>query len=413
MLQDEITLVHPDPPKPRYVRLSVDGTRFDRASWAGSGKPRHSGKTYASESNARVALERESARRMQEGFVLLREPDEVATGEIVMQCAVPNRYASDAFDLHPDGHTLAVGTVLHQGYGAEIHLIDVWTGQRRLIHTEPATSEQSFIHTVLFDGDGQGLVFTVDGETRHLDLDTGASRVIASYQQHRSTRFNPFRVQPSWDRARKRLLAFDAEDVVRVLDAAGNPLLEVPTQGRPECQAGALSRSGRLLVLGYQQLETEIWQVDTGEKLWSGRFPFAFDRSASGLGLDNIGFDPTERFVVADAGYAEGPGAMSVESGVLAWAIHDPYRTDRWGTCYSWTYSPDGTLLAIGKRGGIELRNAATQELLPGQLPPSATGDTRRVVFSADGQFIAAGGNTGRLSVHVVRNPYAPGPAAR
>jgi len=345
---------------------------------------------------------------MQEGFVLLRDPDNAAPGEIVMQCAVPNRSASDFFDLHPDGHTLVVGTMLHEAYGAEIHLIDIRTGRQRLVHAEPVTSEQTFIHAVLFDANGSGIVYAVNGETRHLDLDTGASTVVASYRQFTTARFNPFRIRPAWDQARNRLLVFDAEDVVRVLDAAGNPLLEVSTRDRPECQAGALSRSGRLLVLGFESLETEVWDVDTGELSTTYRFPLPFDRSSSGLGLRAVGFDPTERFVVADGGFAEGPGAMSLESGALAWAIRDPHRTDRWGTCHSWNYSPDGHLLAVGGRGKVELRDAGTQELVPGQLPPSATGHTRRVVFSADGRLIAAGGSTGRLSIHV-----APQPAAR
>lgn len=57
--QDEITLVYPEPPKPRYVRLAVDGLTFERASWTGIGRPRRGGRTYASESGARLAAERE------------------------------------------------------------------------------------------------------------------------------------------------------------------------------------------------------------------------------------------------------------------------------------------------------------------------------------------------------------------
>ncbi|MBB4957673.1 WD40 repeat domain-containing protein [Micromonospora polyrhachis] len=405
MRQDEITLVHPEPPKPRYVRLAVDGPRFERTSWAGNGKARHGGKTYASESAARLATERETIKRMQEGFVLLRGPDDVTPGGIVMQCAVPNRGASDFFDLHPDGHTLAVGTMLHQGYGAEIHLIDIRTGRRQPVHAEPVTNEQTFIHAVLFDADGRGIVYAVNGETRYLDLDTGASTVIASYRQFTTARFNPFRLRPAWDQARNRLLVFHTDDVVRVLDAAGNHLLEVPTRDRPECQAGALSRSGRLLALSYELLETEIWDVDTGELLATHPFPVPFDRSASGLGLRTVGFDPTELLVVAEGGYAEGPAAMSVESGELEWAIHDPYRTDRWGTCHSWSYSPDGRLLAVGGHGRVELRDADTRELAPDQLSPSSTGHTRRVVFSTDGKLIVAGGGTGRISVHLAGQP--------
>ncbi|MHA5054778.1 WD40 repeat domain-containing protein [Streptomyces sp. SD15] len=397
---DEITLVHPGFPKPKNVRLWVDGGWLRRESRTGTaGTPRQSSKDHGSPEEARYALAKEGRKRMHDGFVLLRDPAEVAFGEPVLVCAAPNRCSSQALDLHPEGHTVVVGTTLKEAYGAEIHLIDVRTGIRQLVHTEPPGAKQTFLHTVRFDADGRGVVYALNGQTRHLDLDTGTSRTLASYEQYQTANFNPFCVQPSWDRARRRLLVFDTGNRVRVLDDAGESLLDLDVARRPTCRAGALSPSGRLLVLAFDMHDIEVWDVDSGRQVHRHRFPFPFDRSAAGCGVDSLGFDPTERYLIANGGYAEGPCSMALDTGKLEWTVPDPYRTDRWGTCYGWDFSPDGSQLAIGDRGMACLRDAATGAKAPVQPPFTGTGRTYRVVFSDAGDLLACGGDSGSIVV--------------
>ncbi|MFE7620820.1 WD40 repeat domain-containing protein [Streptomyces sp. NPDC057496] len=412
---DEITLVHHGFPKPKYARLWVDGDSLRRESRSGeSGKPRYSAKDCGSPTEAGYALAKETRKRLHDGFVMLRDPAEAAVGEPVLVAAAPNHCSSRALDVHPDGHTLVVGTMLKGAYGAEIHLVDVATGVRRPVHTEPAGERQTFVHTVRFDAAGQGVVHALNGETRHLDLTTGTSRTLASYEQWRTSDFNPFCVQPSWDRARARLLVFDAGNRVRVLDTAGTPLLDLDVARRPECRAGALSPSGRLLALafGTGPAHVEVWDVDTGRQVQRHGFPFPYldpeRRAAAGCGgVEVLGFDPTERLLIANGGFVEGPFAMELDTGALAWAVPDPYRctlpeqyrADRWGTCYAWTFSPDGTRLAAGGRGKVALHDPATGTALLDPELHTGTGRTYRVVHSDAGDLLVCGGDNGRIVV--------------
>ncbi|MFG2167843.1 WD40 repeat domain-containing protein [Micromonospora chersina] len=405
MPTDEVLLTHPDPSAPRHLHLAVDGARLLRRSWRGNAKERHSSRDLPNPQAARDALAREAAARMREGFVFVRGSAGTPPGEPVLRCAPPNSGGDQTFDLHPQGHTLAVASLHRGAYGADLHLIDVTTGQRRLVHTETPGSgpaRQTFIHTVLFDADGTGLVYALNGETRHLDLTTGATRILAAYEQFSTARFNPFCARPAQDATRQRLLLFDADDRVRVrTTSTADDVLVLHVADQPECRAGALSPSGRLLALTYgvHDAIVQLWHVDTGRLLHSTRFPFPFANTTGRTGIRHLGFDPTERLVLATGGFAEGPFALPIEGDTLAWAVADPYRTDRYGTCFSWQYSPGGDLLAIGGRLGATL-HLPTGEPSPVTLAPSHTGRTQRVVFSADGTLLACGGDTGQLSVH-------------
>ncbi|GIG06195.1 WD40 repeat domain-containing protein [Catellatospora coxensis] len=407
MSTDQLLLTHPDPPTPRHLRLEVDGARLRRCTWRGSGKERCSSRDFPNHEAARDALAREAAARMREGFAYVRDAAGTPPGEPVLRCAPPNRYGPQTFDLHPQGHTLAVASLRRDAYGADLHLVEVATGRRRLVHTEAPGSGptgQTFIHAVLFDADGTGLVYALNGETRHLDLATGTTRVLAHYEHLGNARFNHFCTRPAQDATRRRLLLFDAGDQVRVRDTGtGEDVLVVPVADRPECRAGALSPSGRLLALafGVDDSIVQVWHVETGQLLHSTPFPFPFSGTTGRTGIRDLGFDPGERFLVAAGGFAEGPFALPVGGDTLAWAVPDPYRTDRYGTCFGWQYSPSGDLLAIGGRLGatLHLPDGAPS---PVPLALSHTGRTHRVVFSADGTLLACGGDSGRLSVHRV-----------
>lgn len=404
---DELLLTHPDSPAPRHLHLAVDGARLLRRSWRGDAKARHSGRDFPNPQAARDALAREAAARMREGFVFVRDSAGTPPGEPVLRCAPPNRDGPQTFDLHPHGHTLAVASLDRDAYGADLHLVDVMTGRRRLVHTETPGSgpaRQTFIHTVLFDADGTGLVYALNGETRHLDLSTGTTRVLARYEQFSTARFNPSCARPAQDATRQRLLLFDADDRVRVsTTSTGDDVLVLHTADQSECRTGALSPSGQLLALTYgvHDSTVQLWHVDTGRLLHSTRFPFPFTSTTGRTGISHLGFDPTERFLLATGGFAEGPFALPIDGDTLAWAVPDPYRTDRYGTCFSWQYSPHGDLLAIGGRLGATL-HLPTGQAASVTLAPSYTGRTHRVVFSADGTLLACGGDTGQLSVHYV-----------
>jgi hypothetical protein len=122
-------------------------------------------------------------------------------------------------------------------------------------------------------------VSTLNNGTGRLDVVTGASRVIASTAHRKTSRFNHHSVHPSQDASRRRLLVFDADTTVRVLDADGATVLELPLAGYPECRSGALSPSGRLLALAFGAT-VDVWEVDTGRKYSARRCPCSRRRSS-------------------------------------------------------------------------------------------------------------------------------------
>lgn len=416
----DTTLTFPDPARPKFYRIRLDGKRLIRTAWTPGRKPRETVKEL--DGVHTHAFERCRDQKMREGFCRVADISGAARGDTVLEFLVPNRCSADAFDLSPDGRTLVVGTMLADAYGAEIHTVDIATGHRRLLHVEPPVTHpervgkgQTFVHTVFFDADGERIIYALNGETLLLDPASGQRRALAGYEQFRSSSFNPFCVKPMWDVARHRLLVFDARDMVRVLDTAGSPLLEVcTTDSTTECRAGALSPSGRLLALYrpsrgvvYSHAdalhdktnEIEVWDIATGRR--TARIP-APVTLAGARTLHRIGFDPTERLIVTNPNPAQGPCALSIDTGEGVWCFPDAHLTDRWATCYSWEYSSDGTTLAIGRRGATEIVDAATRVADPAfayRPETGVTGRTYRVRISADNTLVASGGDCGRIVV--------------
>lgn len=417
-------LVRHDTPMAKHCELTLEGSRLTRATWTGEGKPRVTVREVPGlEGDAYNVYLGEVRKKMREGFAFIRAAESATLGDLLLECVAPNRSASRAFDLRPDGAELAVGTVLKDGYGAEIHLIDVATGVRRLVHTEEAEESdgrrrQTIVHAVLYDATGTALIYSLNEETRRLDLRTGETRVLAEYRQWKTSHFNPYCVRPAWDAARRRLVVFDSGDMVRVLDARGERLFELCTTSKTtECRAAALSASGRLLALYRPSRgiipkhadalhdttnEIEVWDVDEGTL--RTRVPVPAPLHADGL--DEIGFDPTETVIVTNPQPVQGPCGISTETGEIVWAFAHAHRTDRWDVCFGWAYSPDGSLLAIGRRDrgkGVDLRDAATR----GSLPLERVEGHRvyRLAFSADGTLLAAGGDTDLLTVRKVADP--------
>ncbi|WP_433466975.1 hypothetical protein [Spirillospora sp. CA-128828] len=113
--------------------------------------------------------------------------------------------------------------------------------------------------------------------------------------------------------------------------------------------------------------------------------------------LHEIGFDPTESLVVTNPDPVQGPCALSIDTGEVAWHFPDAYRADRWDTCFTWTYAPSGGPLAIGRRfdGAVDLRDPATREPWPVDLERPERHRVQRIAFSRDGRLMAAGGGSG------------------
>ncbi|MES4906619.1 MULTISPECIES: WD40 repeat domain-containing protein [unclassified Streptomyces] len=394
-----------DPAKVKFYRIAVEGSRLIRSAWTEGRRPRETVTECAGEHEAEREFEELRGKKLREGFACVADAVQAARGAVVLDVKVPNRCSAEAFDLSPDGRTLAVGTMLKGAYGAEIHLIDVTTGHRRLIHAEPVGERQTFVHAVHFDAGGEHIVYALNEETRLFHPTSGQTRILARYREFQDADFNPFRVRPSWDAARRRLLLFDTGDRVRILDRGWNDVFATSAQ-RPStrCWAGALSPSGKLMALCFTKgsrykeddpevTEVEIWDIDRDAVVC--RIPM--DRKPHA-----IGFDPADTQLVANPESAQGPCAYSLETGERIWHFPHSFRTDRWATCHGWAYSPDGSTLAIGRRGDTDVVDAVTRHSDPAFTRRPAdlgTGRTYTVRFSADGTLVASGGDTGRVIV--------------
>lgn len=401
MAQEEITLVLPDSAGPKYRMFGVFDTTFVRSARSGDGAARETRKDFADPAAAVIALRREVGKAMRAGFVRLGGVED----PVVLEFMPPGKTSSRAMDLHPDGRTVLIA------YDGAIRLVDVATGVRRTVHAVPAAERLTGIDTALFDATGSAVVYTVGGSTRRLDLGTLHEEPLADYRQFENALFNPHTVQPAWDAARRRLVVFDADDRVRVLDTAGAPVCEVSTRSpTTECRGAALSPSGRLLavwrvsrglVYGHRDAsadptnEVEVWDVDAGRPV--ARVPLEWE-------IGDLGFDPSETLLLVNRGRVHGPFAISIDTGEPAWHLADPHHPNGWATCYAWAYSPDGRRIAVGghRTSALRVYDADLRERDAVALPGHDEQRVRRLAFSADGTLLATGGDFGRVFVRQV-----------
>lgn len=400
----------------KFYRITADGPRVTRSAWTEGRSPRRTVAEFPDGYQAQREFEEIRQKKLREGFACVADAAGAARGAVVLDIQVPNRCSAAAFDMSPDGRTIVVGTMLKDAYGAEIHLIDVGSGHRELVHAEPPEARpeplgrgQTFLHAALFDAGGKRVIYALNGETRLFDPASGQTDVLARYRQYEDAAHNPFLLRPAWDATRQRLMVFDAGDRVRILDAEWNEVFTTSTR-RPsrQCWTGALSPSGKLMALCFTEeprhardrgthdravAEVEIWDIDQRQvrtRIPMGRTPHT------------AGFDPADTLLVVNPEFVEGPCAFSLATGRLAWHFPDPVRTDRWATCYHWAYSPDGATLAIGRRGDTDVVDAATRRGDPAfrrRPGDRGTGRTNTVRISSDGTLVASGGDSGRIVV--------------
>ncbi|MDB4929481.1 MAG: hypothetical protein JWM10_1965 [Myxococcaceae bacterium] len=378
----------------RRCQLSLEGTTVVTAAGP-DGKPLKSvSKPFADESTAARAYDKALRAKLRDGFAFVRDPATAGVGDVVLRAFASSAGAGFLLDLSPDGRfaaTVGSATGLSSYW---VELVDVATGARRTVLERSAAPRQGFVHAVLFDASAAALYLAENETTLRLDLATGAVTPVAGYREDAATRFNPFVVRPHFDRARERLVVFDAGDRVRVLDAAGAAVFELDV-GSPttECRAAGISPSGKLLALyrvsrgrvyGHADAMhddtnlVEVWDVDAGTL-----------RTTIALAdkLSAVGVDPADGSLLVTREYAQGPVAYDLATGAEQWRFDDPWRTDRLAEAHAWEFSPDGSLLAVG-RASTALYDAATRTEIP--LAEPGGYQVPRVRFSADGALLAS-----------------------
>ena len=401
---------------PKYWRYELDTETSQVATFTGRDperwKPRL--KAFDALDAARRFVDKAIREKMRQGFVFVRPWEEAGHGEVVFAALAPDNSVSDALDLHPDGHTLALGTTKKEAKGAALYLIDSRTGQRTEVTSfEAAGLQQTFLHAVLFDAAGDALYYALNGETRRHDLATGATDTLASFRDGHDARFNPHSVRPAQDKRRNRLLLFDRDDTVKVLEGGSTTLFSnrVGTDAA-SCRFGAISADGAWLLLYIASRhvsmgadtaaegrvsEVEVWEVDSGTRLFS---------VPMGYNLAKVDVSSDRSTMVMAHEFAQGPGLFELPSGREVYHCPEVGRTDRWATCHDWAWSPDESSLVVGARGPwcLEL---TTREVTHPQRESNQR--SRRIFFSDDGRLLCEGGDGGEI---VLRKWAPPGRGA-
>lgn len=400
-------------PRKRW-RVELDGDEVIQSTWTVGKAPKTERERV---DDAWDAFDELIARKLSGGYVFLREQGSAAPGEIVVELSLPKGAHPHIFDLHPAGNVAAFGTTDHGAEpAAALHVLDLATGMSRRALELPGAPVG--LDSVAFDAGGDRLLYTAHGETRRVDLESGATETLARAGDHfrRETRFNPSLLRPSASADRRRWMVFDARETVRVLDAADETLFERSFAGTERVlQAAALSPSGRFAVLyakeplpgGRERRQCEVVEIATAQV----RHTVRFDESPAGP--VTVGLDPEDEhlLVAVDDGRLGGPLAIALATGERAWHLPGPERytpPPEWGWGSSFGYSPDGRYLAVIGTTGIQLYDAVTRapiaiehrsyQAIGGGTCATEIQTLVRAVFSADGARLALAG-TGRYVV--------------
>nr|MBA3500174.1 hypothetical protein [Deltaproteobacteria bacterium] len=273
-------------------------------------------------------------------------------------------------------------------FGAKLEVVEVATGARQILVDEPGGTHQNFLHAALFDRAARSVYFVLRDDTIRVELGTGTRTRLAT-----GDGFNPFVVQPSFDRERRRL-AICAEHAIRVLDEAGATVLEVPIRSQMrECRGSKLSPSGRLLALYIASRgviynhddaksdttnEVQIWDIEAGV-LW--------ETVVMSEKVHKIGLTPDDDALVVTYDYARGPVVLEIPSGREIRRLNDSAREGELAWTYDWAYSPDGTRLAIA---GDQMQLLDAKTLAPALDLTRVFGRAACVTFSRDGRRLSA-----------------------
>ncbi len=391
----------------RYWSIALDGLDLHTASGTDPQRLRSRTKSFATGHAALKQFHTARRKKLIEGYIRpLAAPQK--TGQVRARLCLPHSQQHDYFDVHPSQPRVLVASEQRpRNENAWLHEVDLQAATTREVFHDDGNwygGSQTFSHRALYLGPTTAL-FAVNGRTWRVDLASGKAEPLASYQEHANdAHFNPHCVWPSRDAAGERALVFDRGDRLRVVDRTGAELFAVSlASATSECRAGAISMSGRRVVAyvvsrhiiyGHadaavdQTQEVRVWDVDSAKLLY--QVPFNYK-------LDRVGLSPDDRQLVVLREYAQGPAIFDLDSKKRCHVFDDPHRDDRWATCRTWAYSPNGSMLALGGHGVRVVDPGNFQTIMHLHEPHHGYHETRHLEFSSDSRMLFVGATSGEV----------------
>jgi cell wall assembly regulator SMI1 len=385
------------------------------STWAGASaiKLARQDSKAKNEDAASTAFDQALRKKLSAGFIFgVPSASTAKRGDLVCALDVGDGSNAEFIDVSPDGRTLALASIFRDAQGARLSLVEIETGRRRELHRFETGGRQTFVHRIAFDSAGTRLFVQLSAQLWQIAISDGATKLLADIESPRQTSelFNPHVSRFDIDAKRERMLVLDHAGIhVYELAAAGlgKRRLKIPVKrGTSEYRELALSPSGKLLaavhrsrarIYGHDDAEhdttneIQIWSVDDAKLLRS--LPYGNDEYIRGFGVS-----PDDRLLLV--GDYRNVKARDIVTGER--------RFTREGR--EWAYSPDGSQLALGRRGTqIEVRSSktgrkswATDPTRLWATPYAEIQDIQRLGFSADGRRLFEGGGSGRVYVWAV-----------
>jgi len=343
-------------------------------------------------------------RKMADGFIRKNTNGSPKPGELLLHMRAPNNSGSEVLDIHPNGKMLAIGSNIGSYRGAEIHLLDLESNAMTLLYAvkPPNDIVQIPLHTVHFNAAGDKILFQLDTEVKMLDIATQTVTDFAVYRPGDDGP-NPHAAAAMFDARRERYMYFDAGHVM-ICDKVFKPIFKLALnygKNKVESRLSCISPSGKYLALyqvsrfilyGHDEAasdktnQIDIWDIDLHKLIKSIQ--------VEELTLTDIGFNPAETEIIFAKGFAEGPGFYDIQTGELLRWFEDKDRDDRWYTCYSFAYSPNEEILAVGNSLFDAKKHKKQLMLFSGY-----NARPYKIMFSSDGELFIQGGDSGNIII--------------
>ncbi len=203
----------------RIVELSREGAELITRVSAGGKAPKETRKKCKDDAAASMEYGKALRAKMRDGHALIGGQTKAKRGQVIFAGFASGGGGGPVLDLAPDGRSLLTAGCRGAPTSVWVELVDTQTGARRVVF-EKSHKQQLFLHAALFVGGGSEILVALDDETLVVSLATGKARRVAAYREGKASCFNPHVLRPQGSADRSRVMIFDADSVVRVVDAS-------------------------------------------------------------------------------------------------------------------------------------------------------------------------------------------------